>query len=76
MSRGTWLQIDLLYLLFLFGYDVQINKDYMFIDTQDLIQILDELWLFILFHIGEDLTQIHISFRWIKYKLSKTLYVK
>jgi hypothetical protein len=33
----------------------------MFINTQDLIQILDELWLFILFHIEEDLTQIHIS---------------
>jgi hypothetical protein len=33
----TWLQIGLLYLLFLVGYDVQINKDYMFINTQDLV---------------------------------------
>jgi hypothetical protein len=37
MSGRTGLQIDLVYLLFLVGYDVQINKNYMFINTQDLI---------------------------------------
>jgi hypothetical protein len=40
MSWSTGLQIDL-YLYLSISYDVQINKDYVFINTEDLIEILD-----------------------------------